>query len=122
MLVQMRFLIVVCFFLAIGCSNSSPKKSAPEVKSPVEVNLKLVALELSIQGMTCTGCEQTIQSGLGTIQGVKHVKADFKEGKAYVEILPGQADTTRIRESITSAGYVLATIKSTPLDSLRLKQ
>jgi copper chaperone CopZ len=118
----MRFLIVICFFLAYGCGNTSPKKSTPEVKAPVEESLKLVALELSVQGMTCTGCEQTIQSGLSNVQGVKHVKANYKDGKAYVEILSGQADTARIRESITSSGYVLASINSTPLDSLRLKQ
>jgi len=118
----MRFLIVVCFLIAFGCSNGGPQKKTADVKAPAEENLKMAALELSIQGMTCTGCEQTIQSGLSSVKGVKQVKANYRNGKAYVEIIPGVADTTRIKESITSSGYVLAGIKSIPLDSVRLKQ
>ncbi len=118
----MRFLIVFCFFLAFGCSNSSPNKSASDSKPQIGESVKLAALELSIQGMSCTGCEQTIQSGLTGLKGVKHVKASFKDGKAYVEYLPGLADTIKMRESITASGYVLANIKSTQIDSLRLKQ
>ncbi len=121
MIAQMRFLTVFCLFLAFGCSNGSPKKSAPEVKTAVAEKLSVTALELTIQGMTCTGCEQTIQSGLSSVKGVKQVKANFKDGKAYVEIFPDLADTSKIKESISSSGYVLTTIKSIPLDSLRLK-
>ncbi len=119
---QMRFLILVSFLLAFGCGNGGAKKNTPEVKPQVIENIKLAALELSIQGMSCTGCEQTIQSALGSIGGVKHVKANFREGKAYVEYVPGVSDTIRMRESITTSGYVLASLKSIPLDSLRLKQ
>ncbi len=118
----MRLLIVVCFFLVFGCSNGGQKKSAPEAKAPVAENVKVAAIELSIQGMTCTGCEQTIQSGLTSLKGVRQVKANFKTGKAYVEILPNLADTSQVRESITKSGYALANIKSIPLDSLRLRQ
>ncbi len=122
MFVQMRFFIVVSFLLVFGCSNGGQKKNSQEVKIPVTENVKVAALELSIQGMTCTGCEQTIQTGLASLQGVRQVKANFKSGKAYVEILPGIVDTSRIRESITKSGYALANIKSIPLDSLSLKQ
>ena len=122
MIALMRFLIIVSFLFAFGCSNGGPQKSPSVVKSAVGENLKVAALELSIQGMTCTGCEQTIQSGLGSLQGVKQVKANYKNGKAYVEFVPGIGDTTRMRESITSSGYALGSIKSIPLDSLRLKQ
>ena len=122
MIALMRFLIVISFLLAFGCSNGGPKKSSPAVKSQVLENLKVAALELSIQGMTCTGCEQTIQSALGSLNGVKQVKANYRNGKAYVEFVPGIGDTTRMRESITSSGYVLASIIPIPLDSLRLKQ
>ncbi len=122
MIAQMRILImVVCFFLAFACNNVGSKKSIKEVKPPVEVYAKSVAVELSIQGMSCTGCEQTIQSGISSIDGVKQVKANYKNGKAYVEFIPGIADTVRMKEKITSAGYTLSGIKTIPLDSLRSK-
>lgn len=117
----MRNLIIICIFLAFGCSPGGTKKAATEVKSAVQENIKTAAVEISIQGMTCLGCEQTIQSGISSINGVKQVKADFKNGKAFVEYLPGIADTLQMKEKITTSGYIVADIKSIPLDSLRTK-
>ena len=115
----MRYLIVICLFLALGCSNPGTKKSATEVKLPVEASAKTVAVELAIQGMTCTGCEQTIQSGISSLKGVKQVKANFRNGKTFIEFIPEIADTNQIKERITASGYVVAGIKSISIDSLR---
>jgi len=117
----MRYLIVIGLFFVFGCNNPGTKKNATEVKPVVQVNANTVAVEVSIQGMTCTGCEQTIQTGIIAIEGVKQVKANFKNGKAYVEFLPGIADTLRIKEKITASGYVVGGIKSIPIDTLRSK-
>lgn len=117
----MKYLIVICLFLAVGCNNAGTKKSTTEMKSAVPENVRTVAVELSIQGMTCTGCEQTIQSGISSIEGVKQVKATFKNGKAFVEFVPEKADTVKIIEKITASGYVLVGIKSISLDTLRSK-
>ena len=117
----MRFLIVACFFLVFGCSNGGTKKSAPEVKPLVSQSVKTVALELSIQGMSCAGCEETVQSGLTSLKGVKQVKANYRNGKAYVEFVPEIVDTVQMKEKITSSGYAVAGIKSISLDSLRSK-
>ncbi len=117
----MRFFIVICSLLVFGCNTPGSRKSATEVKPLVEQNVTTLAVELAIKGMTCTGCEQTIQSGIGSIKGVRQVKANYKSGKAYVEFVPETADTILMKEKITSAGYVLADIKVIPLDSLRSK-
>ena len=84
-------------------------------------NAKTVAVEFTVQGMSCTGCEQTIQTGISSIKGVKQVKATFKDGKAFVEFVPEMADTTQMKEKITASGYTVTGIKSIPLDSLRSK-
>ncbi|MCX6237026.1 MAG: cation transporter [Bacteroidia bacterium] len=117
----MKYLIVICLFLAFGCNNAGTKKSSNEVKLAVQENVKTVAVELSIQGMTCLGCEQTIQSGIAGIKGVKQVKATFKNGKAFVEFIPEMADTMQMKEKITASGYIVVGIKSIPLDTLRSK-
>ena len=117
----MKYLIVLCLFLAFGCNNAGTKKSASEVKSEVVENVKTAAVELTIQGMTCTGCEQTIQSGISSLKGVKQVKATFKNGKAYVEYIPDIADTTVMKQKVIASGYIVAGIKSIPLDTLRSK-
>ena len=115
----MRFLIIICFFFAFSCNNATTKKSSAELVSTVSENAKTIAVELAIQGMTCTSCEQTIQSGIGSLKGVKQVKANFKNGKAFVEFSPDVADTVQMKEKILASGYTVASIKSIPLDSLR---
>jgi len=117
----MKYLIIICLFLAFGCNNASTKKSSAEIKSVVQTDVKTVAIELSIQGMTCLGCEQTIQAAIGSINGVKQVKATFKDGKAFVEFVPNMADTMKMKEKVTTSGYIVTGIKSIPLDTLRLK-
>jgi copper chaperone CopZ len=62
-------------------------------------------MEVSISGMTCTGCEQTIQTNVAKIEGVMSVKATFTTGKAVVDFNPAQADTSKIRTAITGSGY-----------------
>ncbi len=64
-------------------------------------------MEVSIGGMTCTGCEETIQSNVGKLEGIKSVKASFKTGEAVIEYLPGVVDTAKIREAITASGYTV---------------
>ena len=117
----MRYLFIICLFVAFSCSNSGSKKSATEVKSAVQENIKTVAVEVSVKGMTCTGCEQTIQTGISSLKGVKQVKAKYQTGKAFVEFIPEIADTVQMKEKITAAGYVVAGIRSIPLDTLRSK-
>lgn len=117
----MKYLIIICLFLAFGCNNTGTKKSTVEVKSAVQTDMKTVAIELSIQGMTCLGCEQTIQAAIGSINGVKQVKATYKDGKAFVEFVPKMADTMKMKEKVTASGYIVTGIKSIPLDTLRLK-
>ena len=105
----------------MSCNSSGTKKNSAELVTVDSKNAKSVAVELSIQGMTCTGCEQTIQTGINSIKGVKQVKADFKSGKAFVEFLPEIADTMKMKEKITASGYVISGIKPIPLDTLRSK-
>jgi len=117
----MRNLIIICLVLVFGCNNGGTKKTATESKSAVRENVKTAAVEISIQGMTCLGCEKTIQTGIASLNGVKQVKANFRNGKAFVEFIPGVADTIQMKEKILASGYVVAQIKSIPLDSLRTK-
>jgi len=117
----MRFLFVICLLFAFGCNNPGANKSSAEVAKVVAQDVKTVAVEFAIQGMTCTGCEQTIQSGISSLEGVKQVKANYKSGKAFVEFLPDITDTLKMKEKIIASGYVVAGIQSAPLDSLRSK-
>jgi copper chaperone CopZ len=88
--------------LAISCNGNKQEKSSEQgVVSLVEVK---------IEGMTCTGCEQTIQRNVGKLEGIKSVKATFTDGKAIIEYFPSEVDTLKIKGAITGSGYVVKNI------------
>lgn len=85
-------------FFATACGNKgSVASNAPEQTASV--------IEMSIGGMTCTGCEQTIQKNIGKIEGVKSVKATYTDGKALIEYYSGKADTSVMKAAVNEAGY-----------------
>ena len=64
-------------------------------------------IEVSIGGMTCTGCEQTVQSSVAKLDGITSVKASFTTGNAVIEYIPGQVDSLKIKEAISKSGYTV---------------
>lgn len=104
---QTIFLIGLFFVLAmVSCGKS---KKSPDRDASLEKSL----IEVSIGGMSCTGCEQTIQAGITKLEGIKSVKASYVTGNALVEYFPGITDTLKIKAAITGSGYTVK--KFTPV-------
>ncbi len=94
--------LVVFFALILAASCGQGKKSE---KKDLQKETSLI--EVSIGGMTCTGCEQTIQAGVSKLDGIKSIKASHTAANAFIEYYPDQVDTTKIREAITGKGYTV---------------
>lgn len=94
-------IIVIYALVAVSCSGNGKKAAETEKNKEVSV------IEVSIGGMTCTGCEQTIQNNVGKLEGVKSVKASFTTGIAMIEYFEGIVDTTSIRQAISGSGYTV---------------
>ncbi|MDX9727749.1 MAG: cation transporter [Bacteroidales bacterium] len=75
------------------------------VKDVPEAEVVTATAEISIEGMTCTGCENTICTSIEKIPGVKAVTASHTDGKATVEFDAGKVDTAAIKAAIDAAGY-----------------
>lgn len=92
----------------ISCGGGKSQKA---VESPATS----MTTELSIEGMTCTGCENTICSNLEKLPGVTSVTASHTGGKAIVKYDPGKVDTIMMKETIDGLGYkaVKATTEET---------
>jgi len=84
--------------LGISCGNNKKDTAEKGIASLIEVN---------IEGMTCTGCEQTIQRNVGKLEGIKSVKVTFTDGRAIIEYFPTLVDTLKIRDAITGSGYIV---------------
>jgi copper chaperone CopZ len=98
-------LFIVFVVVSCGKSKKSPDRDASMEKSLIEV---------SIGGMTCTGCEQTIQAGITKLEGIESVKASYVTGNALVEYFPGITDTVKIKNAITGSGYTVKRFKPVP--------
>jgi copper chaperone CopZ len=107
-----NLLMLLLFLFGTSCGTKSKK----EVKSTE--GLQASRIEVSITGMSCTGCEQTIKANVAKIEGVKAVDAKFTTGKAVVDFYPSLADTSEIRSAIVASGYGVTGFNPvTPSDS-----
>lgn len=67
--------------------------------SPVYVDMSLT---LTVTGMSCEHCEQSVVEALKAVDGVENATADEEAARATVE---GEADIDALIEAVESAGY-----------------
>lgn len=58
-----------------------------------------------VEGMTCQGCERTVQKVVANIEGVKSSKADLGAASVSVEYDPSKVTIDHIKSAIHKAGY-----------------
>ncbi|MFC3957780.1 heavy-metal-associated domain-containing protein [Halovivax cerinus] len=61
-----------------------------------------MAERITVDGMSCGHCEQTVEDALEDVDGVTTASADHESGAATVE---GSADTDALVEAVADAGY-----------------
>lgn len=66
-------------------------------------------INLGVDGMTCEGCENSVQFALGGLDGVDLVKADHEAKTVRVEFDAATIDETALGEAIEKMGYTLLT-------------
>lgn len=65
-------------------------------------------LELRVNGMTCTGCEQRIQRALGQVDGVVRSVADHRAARVKIVFDPARISPQAAQARIEQAGYEVA--------------
>jgi copper chaperone len=63
---------------------------------------------ITVQGMTCGGCEQSIQRAVTTLDGVDEVRADHRAGRVTVRFDADIVGEESIGERIREVGYTVA--------------
>lgn len=64
--------------------------------------------EFKVQGMTCGGCERSVQNALTSHKGVSAAKADRNAGVVSVEFDPALIQRPALEKAITEAGFKVA--------------
>ena len=58
-----------------------------------------------VDGMSCTGCAQSVTAALGAKEGIMHVKVDFDTRKAVVQYDDQKMNEERIKTLLKEMGY-----------------
>jgi copper chaperone CopZ len=75
-------------------------------------------MDVSVDGMTCTGCENTINTGVSEIAGVVEVKSSFQAGKTIVKYDSTQTNMDKISQVISNKGYTVKGYKMHPAEEI----
>lgn len=62
-------------------------------------------LMLSVDGMTCGGCENAVKRVLGLVPGVANVTASHRDKRVTLDYDPALADRAALAQAIEKAGY-----------------
>jgi copper chaperone len=62
---------------------------------------------LSVTGMKCGGCENTVKTKLQAVDGVLSIEPSFKENRVTVEFDNEKLNLDAIKSVITQAGFTV---------------
>lgn len=62
-------------------------------------------ITLSVTGMTCGGCVNSVQNVLTALPGVQHVEVSLHPGQARVKFDPAQVERAALVQAIEDAGF-----------------
>ena len=63
-------------------------------------------IEINVEGMSCTGCENRIQNAVKMIEGVEEVKANHETGAVKI-IANEKVEEKEIKEKIEDIGFTV---------------
>ncbi|MFO7723149.1 MAG: cation transporter [Bacteroidales bacterium] len=96
-------LTLFALFFCIACAERG--KPAEEANGSVLDSTNLVTVKYSVEGMTCTGCENTVNYAVGELEGVAEVTSSHQEKYTLVTYDSGLITEEEIEQAITGKGY-----------------
>lgn len=109
----MRLFLLISLVLLASCGGASKKAEAEASKEDAvtvgSTNVKFTTMELEVDGMTCEGCEQTVEKTVAALPGVKSVAASHVDKNAIIEFEDGKLDVAQVTKAIEGAGYEVVT-------------
>lgn len=102
---KINLLLIASLLLMFACKTVQKEETNQPEATEITQTSNVQKVELSIDGMTCTGCESAIQKTIDAFEGVYSSKADHQSGMAIIEIDSLAANITTIEEAINELGY-----------------
>jgi copper chaperone CopZ len=71
----------------------------------------MVETNLRVEGMTCTGCELTVATGVKELAGIDSISANHLDSTAFVRFDSNKTSLNEISKAITDRGYQVVASK-----------
>lgn len=84
----------------ISCSSNDLEKKEIIIKES-DITKECIG----VNGMTCVGCEVTLEENISTIEGVVSVQASHSNNEAVIEFDSTKTDLNSITTAIKESGY-----------------
>ena len=107
----MKNVFSILFIAILGlysCKSGNQEGSSADEQSAQINPENVVLIDMDVNGMTCTGCENTIKSGVSELAGVVKVEASHTNAKTYVKVDTSLTSIEEIADAISSKGYEVA--------------
>jgi len=96
------FLFTTMLAAIIACNN--PQQKADTAVAAID-SARVTTVLLKVNGMTCTGCEQTIRKAVKELPGVTEANASYTDSLATISYDPGISTVDEISKKIEDVGY-----------------
>ncbi|MEW5799274.1 MAG: heavy metal-associated domain-containing protein [Bacteroidota bacterium] len=79
------------------------------------------SVTLTVSGMTCESCANTVEKALKKVDGVKEAKVNLSEKTATVVLASSKTTTTLLIKAVTDAGFSASAGTSTSKTEMKKK-
>ncbi|WKD86907.1 Mercuric transport protein periplasmic component [Polaribacter huanghezhanensis] len=100
-----NILIVLVTIINVSIITSCSSSDKKTEKTIIVKESDIVRESIGVNGMTCVGCEVTLEDNISKIEGVVSVKASHTEKKATIEFDSTKTDIKTITKTIKKSGY-----------------
>ena len=94
-------LTLINVFILASCNSSNTKSKKVIVVKASDI----VQKNIGVNGMTCVGCEVTLEENISKIEGVVSVKASHNENKVSIAFDSTKTTIKTIKKTIKESGY-----------------
>ncbi len=102
----MKKILILIFAIGLFVScQSNTKKTESNSNAETTQVVEYETMELTVTGMTCTGCENTIKNSLQQIDGVVEVEASHTSNKVTIKVEKDKVKREEIAQQIETIGY-----------------
>jgi len=95
--------LLAIFLVACNSQSKTETSKAEETTSTAEA--RWVEVVLNVNGMTCEGCENAINVGVGSLEGVAEVESSHEASWTRVKFDENITSMEEISGKITQTGY-----------------